>query len=211
MQTLIFILKLKYECDILLRYTLKYQVAILEFKNYAEVNPMNNLADLSMNIIIVTNAKTKDEAFSEIKKLYSGFTQDNRLDDFNNYAEYAEYEENRMKSDVDRNMATIVSPFTIVDLLDSSEVSLLHCGDYTRKTKFNSLDKSIYAMDNIYEVYGCLRPDVEIEDLEEIESVEYIVSRLGGNIVILSNRASMPKIVRDKLAENSVETFNPFK
>ena len=123
---------------------------------------------------------------------------------------YAEYEENRMKSDVDRNMATIVSPFTIVDLLDDTEVSLLHCGDYTRKTKFNSLDKSIYAMDNIYEVYGCLRPDVEIEDLEEIESIEYIVSRLGGNIIILSNRASMPKIVRDKLAENSVETFNPF-
>lgn len=116
-----------------------------------------------------------------------------------------------MKSDIDRDMATIVSPFTIVDLLDNAEVSLLHCGDYTRKTKFNSLDKSVYAMDNIYEVYGCLRPDVEIEDLEEIESVEYIVSRLGGNIIILSNRASMPKIVRDKLAENSVETFNPFK
>ena len=35
---------------------------------------MNNLADLSMNIIIVTNAKTKDEGFSEIKKLYRGFT-----------------------------------------------------------------------------------------------------------------------------------------
>lgn len=171
---------------------------------------MNNLADLSMNIIIVTNAKTKDEAFSEIKKLYSGFTQDNRLDNFNNYEEYAEYEENRMKSDVDRNKATIVSPFTIVDLLDDTEISLLHCGDYTRKTKFNGLDKNVYAMDNIYEVYGCLRHDVEIEDLEEIESVEYIASRLGGNIVILSNRASMPKIVRDKLAENSVETFNPF-
>lgn len=116
-----------------------------------------------------------------------------------------------MRADIDQYSATVVAPFTIVDLFDKCLISMLHCGDYSRDTDFNKLDKNVYRMDNIYEVYGCICPEVSAQDLEQTTSIDYIVKRIGGNIIVLSNKNSIPKEVASKLKEISYKEFNPFK
>lgn len=116
-----------------------------------------------------------------------------------------------MKSESDECGYTVVAPFTIIDLRSDEDVSLLHCGDYDRGTKFSDLNKNIYALDNIYEVYGCLFPELEIKDLEATTNIEYIIQKLGGNIVVLSNRNSLPNEVRKELKRISCRSFDPFR
>lgn len=116
-----------------------------------------------------------------------------------------------MKSESDECGYTVVAPFTIIDLYDNKGISLLHCGDYNRGTKFNDLNKNIYVLDNIYELYGCLFPELSIEDLENTTNIEYIIQKLGGNIVVLSNRNSLPNEVRKELKRISCRSFDPFR
>lgn len=156
---------------------------------------------------LIFDEQTKEMLYQTIREVSLEQPQVDIWTDETCYDNYVSAQESRMRYDVERTGKTYGAPFTLVDIRDKDNISLLHLGCFDRSTDFNNLEYYDGVTDTVMEIVEYFRPFADETELMGL-SIEDVEDILGGNLIMLVDKNSMDDKVFEELKKYSIKEFN---